>query len=178
NFGADTVVQRQDFVTPGTGQDTTRILLKLSLVGGGINPQVTATFNNGTPSVTYDVSVRESQIAPSLGHMQFLADSTFNIPDWEVNRQYTFTSTDASQPTKSADSTIERDPTGNLVFAPINFGGGNGTWSGAGRVVHIQPHLHGPPAHNHFVQPTPTPSPSVSPVPTVTAIPIAGKVNL
>jgi len=179
NFGADTVVQRQDFVTPGTGQDTTRILLKLSLVGGGANPQVTATFNNGTPSVTYDVSVRESQIAPSSGHMQFLADSTFNILDWEINRQYTFTSTDAGQPTKVADSTTEKDPAGNLVFAAISFAGGNGTWTGGGSSVHIQPHLHGPPQHNHFVQPTPSPSPtpthSPSPVPSMTAKPISSQ---
>jgi hypothetical protein len=178
NFGADTVVQREDSVTPGAGGggDTTRILLSLSLVGSG--PPVQVTFADGT-SASYLVAVRESQIAASEGSMQFNANSTFNILDWPINREYTFTSTDASQPPKIADSTTERDPaTGNLVFASMNFGGGNGTWSGSGRVVHIQPHLHGPPQHNHFVLPTPSPSPtpthSPSPVPTVTIKPIPG----
>jgi len=171
NFGADTVVQRLDTVPPG---GTTRIRLSLSLVGSGPSSPVQVTFQDGS-SASYLVAVRESQIAESSGHMQFLADGSFNIPDWTINREYTFNSTDASQAPKIADSTTEINPiTNQPVFPALSFGGSNGTWSGGGHLVHIHPHLHGPPNHNHFVQPTPTPSPSPSPVPTKTIRPIGG----
>src|SRR5262249_62134747 len=61
------------------------------------------------------------------GDMTFNLDGTYTS-GLTVNRRYTFVPTDSSQPTRVADSTTERDLSGNLIFPAIVLSG-TGTWS-------------------------------------------------
>jgi hypothetical protein len=191
-FTGDTVIERTSSVTvPGS---TALVITGLRFID---ESQLTATFPGGTPSsVTYTVLVQESDIAPSTGDMTFNLDGTYNS-GLTVNRSYTFVPTDGSQPTRVADSTTEKDGSGNLIFPAIVLSG-SGTWSppGGGSAPAIQPEGIGPAAaattspNKCFIKPgteaavnaqhgilpagcpSPSPSPTASPIPTVTVKPV------
>jgi hypothetical protein len=122
-FTGDTVIERTNSVSvPGS---TALVVTGLRFVG---ESDLTVSFSQGgTSSVTYTVLVDESGIAPSTGDMTFNSDGTYTST-LAINRKYTFVPTDASQPTRTADSTTERDSGGNLIFPAIDLTG-TGTWS-------------------------------------------------
>lgn len=123
-FTGDTVIERTQSVSvPGS---TALVVAGIRFIATN---QITATFNSGTPSVTYTVLAQESQIAPSTGQMTFSTNGSYTSA-LTINRLYTFVPTDPTQPTITADSTTAESG-GSLIFSPIDLTGG-GTWSSGG----------------------------------------------
>jgi hypothetical protein len=121
-FTGDTVIERTNSVSvPGA---TALVVAGLRFVG---ESELTVSFSQGTPSVTYTVLVDESGTVPSTGDMTFNSDGTYSS-GLTINRKYTFVPTDSSQPTRTAESATEHDSGGNLIFPAINLTG-TGTWS-------------------------------------------------
>ncbi|HVG20044.1 MAG TPA: hypothetical protein VNI02_13420 [Blastocatellia bacterium] len=159
-FNGDTVIERtQNVDVPG---DTPLSLFGLRLVSAA---PIHVTFSDNT-SADYNVSVKESSIAPSTGTMHFNSDNTYSN-SLQINREYTFTS--PGQPTKVFDSysggvpAISLSSTGTWSSSTSSQTSANAAVPASGSVT-IRPNTHQAIIAQHAITIAPRPSPTIQPI--------------